>query len=77
MNAKSVLQWSLVFLLAGCSTTQPVGQVQLCILASCNASPVADRVGNPQATGATITEAVDQTNRSAQRADNDASVSGI
>jgi hypothetical protein len=63
-----------ITLLAGCTTSQPVGQVQVCILASCNHSPVTDRVGNPSANDSEITEDIKQDNVASQRGQTSAEI---
>jgi hypothetical protein len=60
--------------LAGCTTHQPVGQLQVCILASCNHSPVTDRIGNPSANDSEITEDIKQDNVSSQKSQNEAEI---
>jgi uncharacterized lipoprotein YajG len=60
--------------LAGCTTSQPVGNLQLCILASCNHSPVTDRVGNPSANDSEITEDIKQDNVSSQKGQTSADI---
>ena len=62
----------LAISLAGCTTAQPVGQVQICLFASCQSSPVVDRIGNPSSTDSAITEEVEQINESDQKGENTA-----
>jgi hypothetical protein len=63
---------SSCFSLVGCTTSQPVSHLQLCILASCNSSPVVDRIGSPKAVSSTIEEDIKQDNISKQKGETSA-----
>jgi hypothetical protein len=56
-----------IILLTGCTTNEPVSHLQVCVLASCNSSPVVDRIGSPRAINSEVEENIEQDNISRQR----------